>query len=184
MPFNTRVARFWPTPPASRYNESPQKPHAKRPAVASIWCEHRSPNPSPLSSLFPQPHPTAHPLRAPSQHPTSLPESTTYRLIHITICSPRPTRNDHHSLLPRTTREENRAPHGCSATSTREPYVETATLERESMCRCCMRGERISNDQSCIPGRWGLAMGTRSGCGLKTCKRSTIFTRCCSRLPL
>ena len=67
MPFNTRVARFWPTPPASRYNESPQKPHAKRPAVMSIRCEHRSPNPSPLSSLFPQPHPTAHPLRAPSQ---------------------------------------------------------------------------------------------------------------------
>ena len=153
MPFNTRVARFWPTPPASRYNESPQKPHAKRPAVMSIRCEHRSPNPSPLSSLFPQPHPTAHPLCAPSQDPTSLPESTTYRLIHITICSPRPTRNDHHSLLPRTTREENRAPHGCSATSTREPYVETATLERESMCRCCMRGERISDDQSCIPKR-------------------------------
>jgi hypothetical protein len=47
----------------------------------------------------------------------------------------------------------NRAPHGCSATSTREPYVETATLERESMCRCCMRGERISDDQSCIPKR-------------------------------
>lgn len=47
----------------------------------------------------------------------------------------------------------NRAPHGCSATSTREPCVETATLERESMCRCCMRGERISDDQSCIPKR-------------------------------
>ena len=35
---------------------------------------------------------------APPQHYTSIPESTTYRLVHITICSPRPTRNEHHRL--------------------------------------------------------------------------------------
>jgi hypothetical protein len=40
--------------------------------------------------------------------------------------------------------------------------------------------EYVDDARRSAGGRWRLAMGTKSGCGLKTCRRSTIFTCCCS----
>ena len=88
--------------------------------------------------------PTHHPSPLhPTTHPTLLPESTTYRLIKFANCSPSPTGKSPQSAL-QPDRAEGTTHHMVefSATSTREPYVETATLEMASMCCCCMRSER------------------------------------------